>query len=46
MTPREKVNKYIESNILKEKSKFESGFKNDYLKWLDLKEDFELKELI
>ena len=42
MTPREKVWKYIESNLQKEKSKFESGFKNDYLKWLDLKEELEL----
>ena len=39
MTPREKVWKYIESNLLKEKEKWESGLKSDYLKWLDLKED-------
>ena len=44
MTPREKVWKYIETNLQKEKEKWESGLKSDYLKWLDLKEDLEEKK--
>lgn len=39
MRPKEKLLKYIESNLSKEKGKWGSGLKNDYLAWCDLEDE-------
>lgn len=39
MTPKEKLDKFVETNYQKEKEKYFSGMKSDYLKWEDLKEE-------
>lgn len=48
--PKDQLAEFINKKILKEKDKWECGLKNQYYKWLDLKEslfkDLEPKKLV
>lgn len=40
-TPKDKLIEFLERQVEKEKDKWNSGIKNDYFAWCDLRDDIE-----
>lgn len=40
-TPKDKLIEFLERNVEKEKDKWNSGMKNEYFAWCDLRDDIE-----